>query len=237
MAIDEALLSSKLPVLRLYQWEPPCLSIGYFQQINQINKEFCKKNNIDIVRRLTGGNAVLHDKELTYSFIIDEKLMPKSVIDSYKKISKGLLSALTFLGLKPEMNNEVKKEEKSPICFNDPGWYEILINKKKIIGSAQKRVNGKLLQHGAILIDIDIKRYANCFRKSEPEKLKQRITSINKELKEETNYKNLAKTIKKGFESALKIGFQESELTKEERKLAERLNKEKYSTDKWNLMR
>ena len=80
--------------------------------------------------------------------------MPKSVIESYKIISKGLLQGLKSLGLNPTMNEDVKKEEKSAICFNDPSWYEIVVNGKKIVGSAQKRMNGKLLQHGAVLIYV-----------------------------------------------------------------------------------
>src|SRR3989338_6905565 len=101
MAIDEALLTSKMPVLRFYRWKQAGLSLGYFQDIKDINVNFCKKNNIDIVRRITGGKTVLHDKELTYSFVIDvseiqsisehaqkssifdKKSMPKSIIESY----------------------------------------------------------------------------------------------------------------------------------------------------------
>ena len=186
MAIDEALLTSKAPVLRFYRWKPACLSIGYFQSIKNINFKNLKKYKGDIVRRPTGGNAVLHDKELTYSVIIDEKKMPKSVIESYKIISKGLMQGLKNLGLDPKMNEDVKKEDKSAICFNDPSWYEIVVNGKKIIGSAQKRINGKLLQHGAVLIGIDIKQYCSSFNNCNEEiikKVKQRMTSINDELK------------------------------------------------------
>ena len=238
MAIDEALLGSKLPVLRFYKWKPAGLSIGYFQNIKQINTEFCQKNNIEIVRRLTGGNAVLHDKELTYSFIIDEKEMPSSITDSYKKISKGILKTLQILGLNAAMNKEVKKEESSAVCFNDPSWYEIIVNNKKLVGSAQKRVKGKLLQHGAILLDISTEKYANCFNNCSEElieKVKQRMTSINKELNEKIHYNKLAQAMKKGFEKELNIEFIDSELTREEKQLAQKLNKEKYSTDKWNL--
>lgn len=237
MAIDEALLTSKEPVLRLYQWKPVGLSIGYFQKIQEINQEFCKSKNIKIVRRLTGGNAVLHDKELTYSFIIDEKLMPESIIDSYKEISKGILKALQLLGLKAAMNKKIKNEKSSAVCFNEPSWYEILVNKKKIAGSAQKRVNGKLLQHGAILVDIDIEKYAHCFNNCAQElihRLKKRITSINNELKQKPDYKKIAQAMKKGFEKALAIRFTKDMLTPHEKKLAQELNKTKYSTKEWN---
>ena len=152
MAIDEALLASKTPVLRFYRWKPSALSLGYFQSIKDIDIKACKKHNVDIVRRITGGKTVLHDNELTYSIIIDENKMPKSIIDSYKIISKGILIALKNIGLKPEMKEAINKKTTSAICFNEPSYYEIIVNNKKIVGSAQTRKQGKLLQHGSILI-------------------------------------------------------------------------------------
>jgi len=235
MAIDEALLTSKLPVLRFYRWKPACLSLGYFQDINSINTKQCKKLNIDIVRRLTGGNAVLHDQELTYSVIINEKQMPSSIIESYKIISKGLLQGLKNLKLNAMMNEDVEKGNKSAVCFNDPSWYEITVNKKKIIGSAQKRINKKILQHGAVLIDANIKKYCSVFNNCNIEKVKQRMTSINNELKNKTNYQKVKQAMKKGFEKTLNMEFEDSKLTKEELKLAKKLESNKYSTNKWNL--
>lgn len=240
MSIDEALLNSKLPVLRFYGWKPAGLSIGYFQSVNNFNLKNLKKHKIDLVRRLTGGNAVLHDKEVTYSFIIDQKEMPSSIVESYKIISKGLLQGLRNLGLKAAMNEEVKKEEKSAICFNDPSWYEITVNGKKIVGSAQKRINGKLLQHGAILIDIDVEKYCclfNNYNKELIEKLKQRMTSINDELNGKVGYKKVKEAMKKGFEEALQIKFIEDRLNKKELQFAKRSEKEKYSSKNWNFQR
>lgn len=273
MAIDEALLTSKIPVLRFYGWKPAGLSIGYFQSIKSFNFENLKKHKIDLVRRLTGGNAVLHDKELTYSVIIDEKEMPKSIIESYKVISKGLLQGLKNLGLNAVMNEYVEKGEKSAVCFNDTSWYEIIVNGKKIVGSAQKRINGKILQHGAVLIDADVEKYCSLFNNCNPElieKVKQRMTSINEELKnfacigfdgfsqsekpcsasrreqplprltnakffnKKVDYQMVKQAMKNGFEKALGIEFEVSRLTKEEKKLAERLEKEKYKTKRWN---
>ncbi|MBU0628552.1 MAG: lipoate--protein ligase family protein [Nanoarchaeota archaeon] len=240
MAIDEALLTSKKPVLRFYRWKPAGLSIGYFQSTQAINVEGCKKRGVEIVRRLTGGNAVLHDKELTYSFIINEDEMPKSVVESYKMISKGLLQGLRNLKLKPEMNIDVKKEEKSAVCFKDPSWYELLVNRKKIVGSAQTRKNGKILQHGAVLIDIDVEKYCSLFNNCSEElikKVKQRMTSINDELNKKVDYERVKKAMISGFEKELGIKFEASELIKEELKSAEELEKNKYSTDKWNYIR
>ena len=240
MAIDEALLSSKLPVIRFYGWKPHSLSIGYFQSIKSINLENLKKNNISLVRRLTGGNAVLHDKELTYSIITDESNMPKNIIESYKKISKGLLEGLKNLGLKAVMNESIKKGDRSAVCFNDPSWYEILVNKKKIIGSAQKRIDGKVLQHGAVLIDVDVEKYCSLFNNCNSnfiDKAKSRITSINDELNKEIDYNDIKSAMKKGFEKSLKIEFIEDKLSEKELKLAEKLERNKYSNKNWNYIR
>ncbi len=236
MAIDEALLSSELPVLRFYQWRPAALSIGYFQPASDFNLRNLKKHNIDLVRRITGGNAVLHDNELTYSFIIDKAEMPDSITESYKMISNGLIQGLKNLGLNPKMNEQVEKKQKTAVCFNDPSWYEIMVNNKKIIGSAQKRIDGKLLQHGAILIDTDAERYCSLFS-SNSEKLlditKRRMTSINQELESAPN--QIKKAIRHGFAEALGIDFLNDHLTNKEVKLAKELYGHKYSQDSWNL--
>jgi lipoyl(octanoyl) transferase len=240
MAIDEALLTSKKPVLRFYSWNPAGLSLGYFQNTQVINLIQCKKLKVDVVRRLTGGNAVLHDKELTYSLVIDENKMPKSIVESYKVISSGLLEGLKNLGLKAVMNSEVSEGQKSAVCFNDPSWYEMVVNNKKIVGSAQKRIDGKILQHGAVLIDADVKKYCSLFNNCSSElimKVKKRMTSINDELKEGVSYSAVALAMRKGFEKALGIEFEESELTEKEKELAKKLERNKYSKDVWNLRR
>ncbi len=241
MAIDEALLTSKLPVLRFYRWKPAGLSLGYFQDINKIDVEQCKKLGIDVVRRLTGGDAVLHDKELTYSFIIGEELMPKGVIDSYKVISKGILNAFGCIGLKAKMNDEIDKNKKSDICFNNPSWYELTINNKKVVGSAQKRVNGKILQHGAILLDVNINRLVSLFnidnKKELKNKIKNKITSINNELNKKITYDELSKAMEKGFKENFKAKIIKDKLTYKELALAEKLSKERYSTKGWNYER
>ena len=228
MAIDEALLISELPVLRFYGWKPAGLSIGYSQPIKDV------KQDVPIVRRLTGGNAVLHDKELTYSFIIDEDKMPHDVVESYKEISRGLLQGLENLGLNAYMNKEVEKEKKSAVCFHDPSWYEILVDGKKIIGSAQRRIDGKLLQHGAVLIDADIEKYCSLFNEDMLEKVKARMTSIRQE-GVEADYDKVKQAMIKGFE-AIGLEFIEDELTEGEIKLAKELE-DKYSSDEWNLRR
>jgi len=180
MAIDELLLSSSVPVLRFYQWKPCAVSIGRYQDLNEIDLEYCAENNIDVVRRITGGKAVLHEKELTYSFIIDKDKMPRSIIESYKIISGAIVQGLRGLGLNPEMNSSKIKNRDNPVCFQEPSFNELTINGKKFVGSAQVRVKGKLLQHGSILTGINMKKLSNCFKKKpEIDDLRKRITYID----------------------------------------------------------
>ena len=241
MAIDEALLISKIPVLRFYRWKPSTISIGYFQSMkNEINIEKCKELGIGYVRRLTGGKAVFHDKELTYSFIIDESLMPKTILESYKQISEGIVNGLVELGINPEMRKEVDKKLQSSNCFHVPSYYELTINNKKFVGSAQKRQNGKILQHGSILIDADYDLMCSLFSQNSEnflEETKKRVTSISNELGKKITYQQLGTFLKSGFSKAFKAEMYESQLTHEESQLAKKLVREKYATDAWNLMK
>ena len=165
MAIDEALLNSKIPVLRVYSWDPKAISIGYNQNIEkEINIDYCQNNGIDIVRRITGGKAVFHDKEITYSFILPENtnLLPFDVNESYKIIAKALVIAFKKIDINAEIR-KVPERIETPVCFNSSNWYELLVNNKKISGSAQRRMDGKILQHGSLLIDFDYNKNNSIF--------------------------------------------------------------------------
>ncbi|MBU4310640.1 lipoate--protein ligase family protein [bacterium] len=256
MAIDEVLLQSNIPVLRFYRWRPPAISVGYFQRLEEeIDLEECKRQGIDYVRRITGGKAVLHDKELTYSFVISQDLMPKSIIESYKVISRAILIALESLGLKPAMNpaplnkdrvntkrcgvkEKVDRIRKSPLCFNDPSYYEIVVNGKKIVGSAQVRKKGKILQHGSILIDFDIEKMCSLFKTGNRiSQVQKRVTSLNNELRKEIEFKDLAFALRKGFEENFAVRLIPDELTRKESILAQEIAATKFSTKEWNHLR
>lgn len=237
MAIDEALLTSEKPVLRFYKWKPAALSLGYSQKMEEINLIQCEKLGIDYVRRLTGGKAVLHDRELTYSFIINEDVMPKRIIDSYMVISNAILFALKKLGINAHIKESVKKSQNSAICFDEPSYYEITAKNKKLIGSAQTRINSKLLQHGSILLDIDIEKMCSLFRNCNKRIInhsKKSITSL-KEINGKVDCNALIKAIKKGFEENFQIKLYDDELTDDELKLAKKLEKKKYSSKQWNF--
>ncbi len=237
MAIDEALLTSEKPVLRFYRWKPAALSLGYSQKMDEINLIQCEKLGIDYVRRLTGGKAVLHDKELTYSFIINEDVMPKRIIDSYMVISNAILFGLKKLGINANMKEPMQKPRQSSICFNEPSYYEIIANNKKLIGSAQTRRNCKVLQHGSILLNIDVEKMCSLFRNCNKRIInlsKKSVTSI-KELNKKVDSNALIRGIKKGFEENFQIKLYDDELTDDEMKLAVKLAKERYSSKQWNF--
>ncbi|MFA5073292.1 MAG: lipoate--protein ligase family protein [Nitrospirota bacterium] len=170
MALDEKLLDHankepSSPILRFYQWQPPAVSLGRFQNIaTAINQDACRRHGIDVVRRITGGRAVLHHHEVTYSIIArtDNPLFPSSVLGTYKVIARCLLAGLANLGISAEMVSHrgryarlVGQNRKSSACFSSPSWYEIVVKGKKIIGSAQRRLSHAFLQHGSLLIEYD----------------------------------------------------------------------------------
>src|SRR3989338_5895665 len=245
MAIDEAILHyCKIPTLRIYGWKPAAISIGYNQGIEkEINLDYCEKNDISIVRRLSGGKAVFHDNEITYSFIMPENsnLIPLEINESYKVIANALIIALKKIGINAEMKKTPEKIA-TPICFNSSNWYEILVNGRKISGSAQKRFNGRVLQHGPILIDFDYNKNNSIFNSNNELdyafNLKSRVTSGKNELKDGNNkisYEKLKDAIKSGFKENFGFEMVDDKLAKDEIILSKKLEKEKYSKDGWNF--
>lgn len=162
MQIDSDLLEfaikNKLsePIFRLYAWSPACISLGRNQNGDFLDKEFLKSKNIDVVRRLTGGRALLHDKELTYSYVcpISSLKNGESVINSYKEISQFLIDGFENLGIKLEFGQK-KPHTKFDYCMSISTGADLSFEGKKFIGSAQFRKEGYILQHGSILFDYD----------------------------------------------------------------------------------
>lgn len=222
MAVDEELLAraqagNAMPVLRFYGWTPPAVSLGRFQKIeNAVNADACRRLGFDIVRRITGGRAVLHHRELTYSIIsrTDNPLFPPDVLGTYKIIAAGLLDGLKNLGIHADMVSRsgrhaalVKKGTKDPSCFSSPSWYEILVHGKKIVGSAQRRVTGAFLQHGSVLIGYDPLREAEVIPGSGAIEV---ATCIERELGRDVTLEEVKHAFKEGFAEALGITFVEA---------------------------
>ncbi|AEH51755.1 lipoate--protein ligase family protein [Pseudothermotoga thermarum] len=162
MALDVILLeNSKEPVLRFYDWARPTLSLGRHQRKIQIDYEYLKRKKFDVIVRPTGGRAVLHWDELTYSVVIpsNHELFKVSVLESYLVISECISKALKSVGYNVEIE-KAKNLSNTPACFDSPSVYEIKIDGKKVVGSAQARTDKAILQHGSIVLKAHLKEYA-----------------------------------------------------------------------------
>jgi len=236
MAIDRAVLTTNsqgkvLPTVRFYEWIPPAISIGYFQSLSdEVDLKMCKKLGVDYVRRITGGGAVFHDNELTYSIVIseDHNEIPKNIIDSYGRICGAIIKGLKNLKIDCEYK---------PI--ND-----IITNGKKISGNAQTRKQKTVLQHGTVLMDVDIERMFSLL-KVPNEKIrdklisdvKERVTSINNCLGKDMSFIDVVEAMRNGFEEEFNIKLVKGTLTDEEIKLTEKFEKEYFGSKEWNHKR
>lgn len=222
MALDELLLEwlSKGeigPTLRFYGWSPAGISIGRFQDANKkIDFRQAAEYGVEIVRRQTGGRAVLHDQELTYSVVVPEThpVMPRSVKEAYLVISKGLLEGFSELGISAEFAIPESSRERtdSAVCFDKSSWYELLVDGKKAAGSAQMRRKGMILQHGSIPIDIDRVKLFDLFsypslalKQQAREAFEGKAIAINEAGEGLYNYDEVKAAFKMGFEKGLGI--------------------------------
>ncbi|CRK84107.1 lipoate--protein ligase family protein [Neobacillus massiliamazoniensis] len=259
MALDEALLDwhsdGKIPpVIRFYGWDPPTLSIGYFQKVEkEIDLEAVKTNKLGFVRRPTGGRGVLHEHELTYSVIVseDHPEMPKTVTEAYRVISEGLLKGFQQLGLeayfavpKTVEERDALKNPRSAVCFDAPSWYELVVEGRKVAGSAQTRQKGVILQHGSILLDIDEDKLFSLF-KYPNERVKERMkkafnskaVAINAISPRRISLEEAKEAFYKGFVEGLNIELEPYELSLEELEYVQKIAKERYENDEWNYKR
>ncbi|ASF38598.1 biotin/lipoate A/B protein ligase family protein [Halobacillus halophilus] len=254
MALDEALMSWHRqgeipPVLRFYGWAPAGLSVGYFQKVKgKIDLEGVERHGFDLVRRQTGGRAVLHDKELTYSVIVSEDHpdMPASVKDAYLVLSKGLLEGFHNLGIEAEFAVPEGKLDTtgSAVCFEEPSWYELIAEGRKAAGSAQTRKKGVILQHGSIPIDVDdVKLFDMFIYKNERIKERARrafgdkAAAINQLLDKSVTFDQTKEAFREGFEKGLDIHLEPFELSDEQWKEVEKIAEERYRTEEWNFSR
>ncbi len=251
MAIDEALLIAEKekgfpPALRVYKFIPPTLSIGYFQKMRrEVDLDHCKEKGFDYVRRPTGGRAVLHDKELTYSITVAKphRILEMSLLDSYHYICEGIIKAIEYLGGKAYFSSREDGEISSPSCFAAPTFSDILINGKKVVGSAQMRNSYGLLQHGSILYRVNVDDIFYCFNMEDEKRkrlatlAKKKISSLSDEIGKEITFDMIKDALKKGMEEVMGEEMVESQMTDFELELARKLYNEKYSTEKWNFKR
>ena len=249
MAVDEALLEGAaspgfMPTLRLYAWDPACLSLGHAQPIVEVDKAQLAAFGWDVVRRPTGGRAILHTDELTYSITgsADSAIFQGGILTSYRHISLALLEFLERFYLQPAMkdNPEVSVSHQESVCFEVPSNYEITLANKKIIGSAQARRKNAVLQHGAIPLFGDIARITQVLtypdaaaRKRAADRVRERATNLRLEIGQTVSWQQAASEFVKAFESIHNIKFITSSLTPDELTLARRIEEEKFADPSW----
>ncbi len=251
MAVDEAILENVVrkgsrPTLRLYAWNPPCLSLGRTQAFADVNIPALKENGWDIVRRATGGRAILHTDELTYAIILpkDNAHVKGSVLESYQYLAQALLSALEDLGANVEMNpaGRLRKSssQSNPVCFETPSAYEITVNGKKLIGSAQARQKDGVLQHGSLPLTGDLTRITEALsfsdeksRQVAAQKLTASASTLEFALGRKVDWGTASKSFTRAFQSVLGIRLIPGELSDTEKSRASELIQKKYAHPDW----
>lgn len=255
MAVDEAIQRAHAagdapPTLRFYRWRPACLSLGYFQGAEQVDFARLRERGLGFVRRPTGGRAILHDRELTYSVVAreDNPRVAGGVVESYRRISAGLLAGLVRLGVPartaPPLPGEERPHSRNAACFDVPSDYELTVDGRKIVGSAQTRRLGTILQHGTLLLAVDCVALYDLFQVRSAETrarlvadLEGRVVALGDVLGREVRFEETAAALREGFATALELDLVPGELTPHEWSWAEELRASKYATDGWNLSR
>lgn len=250
MAVDEAILESvssgaELPTLRLYAWQPACLSLGFSQSFQDVDQEHLLEFGWGLVRRMTGGRAILHTDELTYSVIAPshESLVVGTLLESYHRIARGLVRALRNLDLSVEINEHdpgLNSNAAGPVCFEVPSAFEITIHGKKLIGSAQARRKQGVLQHGSLPLHGDLGRITqvlnfkdNLERQDAQKRLLERATTVENVLGRKVSWEEAAQAFISAFKDELNLEFEQGDLTKSEQDRAIELVGIKYSQQEW----
>ncbi len=249
MAVDAAILAAVSagdapPTLRFYGWMPPCLSLGYGQHAREADADRLAARGWGIVRRPTGGRAILHADELTYSVALpaDHPLARISVVESYRRISMALLAALEVLGAHPHADRaaEGANAAPSPVCFETPSHYEITVDGRKLVGSAQVRRREGLLQHGTLPLWGDITRICDVlYYASEAERIaaKDQVRGRAATLADVTgtviDWQTAAATVAAGFRQTLDLDLTPGELSAREWGEVERFTAEVYGSPDW----
>lgn len=252
MALDEALLHSvargdSLPVLRFYRWQPATVTLGYAQSVEtDVDLDVCRQVGLDVVRRSTGGRAVLHDNEVTYAVIapLNSGFFGNTVLDCYRVISAVLQKTLEQLGfpaqLVPGKQLGGQKNNFKSICFTAPSQYELVIEGRKVAGSAQKRHGQAFLQHGSIPVAMDLDLLTRVLKAEGSDKRVDslsRIGWLSQWTKHPPAITDIEQVLAELFAQQLQIEWLLSQPTEAELREASKLHLEKFSHPGWNLKR
>ena len=205
-----------LPTLRLYGWKPFAISLGYNQSGDFLDKEKCISENVDVVKRPTGGRAVYHAEELTYAVVMFAG--EKNISTIHNEISQALVCGLKMLGVNAELSSKqipsskIYFGEHSTACFSSITRSEVNVNGKKIIGSAQRRFGNIVLQHGSIMIGSEHKslpKFYREFNESQFQHLQETTTEIKTVLGKQISFEEVASVMQHGFEKQWEISFEQ----------------------------
>lgn len=250
MAVDEAILEAvgrqqALPTLRLYAWDPPCLSLGFAQPVKDVDRAALEQSGWQLVRRPTGGRAILHTDELTYSVIapLNEPRVAGGILESYSRLSQALLRALELLDLPARADKEYALPQGAqpggPVCFEVPSNYEITVSGKKLIGSAQARRKEGVLQHGSLPLYGDLTRITRALRyvsEADRARAAERLLAHAANtalLGKDVTWEDSADAFARAFRDTLCLDFIEEGLSEAEQRRAEELVAQKYSNPAW----
>jgi lipoate-protein ligase A len=259
MAIDQAILEhigrgDTLATLRLYAWDPACLSLGHAQPFADVDPARLKERGWEVVRRATGGRAILHTDELTYSVIgrAEEPVLSGGVLESYNRLAQALLLAVKDLGLPVKMKEYIGQAaperrddigslgSSNPVCFEVPSTYEITVGGKKLIGSAQARKKEGVLQHGSLPLTGDLTRICQALgfeneaaRAEASKRLLTRAITVESALGRAVTWETAAQAFIHAFETQLGLCLEQGELSDSEARRANELVKEKYDHPSW----
>lgn len=265
MAVDEAIANAvatgeQPPTLRLYGWRPAGVSLGYNQPLDEgISQDAIAARGYGIVRRPTGGRAILHADELTYSFCIRQDAIRGggSTMESYREISRGIIAGLELLGATVSLGADGETpagapggvpafcgqdggmDAARPICFAKTARCDLQAEGRKVVGSAQVRRNGGILQHGSIPITINLEDQVAVMPGSDGRLSRQVLAgaamSVSELLGRSVTYEELSAAVARGFAESFGVELQAQELSPAEAVEAERLREEKYATEDWNV--
>lgn len=232
MAIDEAILESHRkgltpPTLRFYGWAPPAVSIGYSQKMDDLTINRIKSRGFDVVRRLTGGRAVLHFAELTYSFVASPPILSEKLNEAYRQICNGLILGLKNLGVEADLGKSNKQYKDFSDCFMATTQADLQVNNKKMVGSAQLRRQGAVLQHGSILLDQPQELLQELLE-TKQETIKNRHSNFKEVAGRDVSIDEMENALSNGFAQAFATKFEVGELTQFENDLSSELL-EQYS--------
>jgi lipoate-protein ligase A len=250
MAIDEAIVRAVAagrvwPTLRLYAWTPPCLSLGRAQAGDEVDRAACARDGVHVVRRPTGGRAILHTDELTYSVVAPphEPRLAGDLLTSYHRLSQALLAALAHLGATLQTRDtghatritQHGTRDTNPVCFETPSHYELVAGDgRKLVGSAQMRVHGAVLQHGTLPLVGDMARICHYLADPpDPARVRARAVALEGVLGRPVGWEQAAEAMVAGFGAALNLRLRPGELTLEEQGWWAELRAEKYASDAW----